>query len=293
MTTLSPASITDVGLAVGRASEAPNGSRGAAALALRAVRTIAAFTISMTVVIALWMGLIKVFHLDPIIVKSPADVWRYLVTDRSASANRQPIISGMKTTLGDAALGYGAGTIAAVLISIAFVLRRGVEQALMPMAMVLRSVPLVAMTPIITLVFGRDVLGVTVISGIVTFFPTMVNLVLAMRSVPPQTSDLLAAYGAGPLTTLRKVQLPWAMPALLASARVAVPGALIGALLAEWLATGKGIGYFMLQAKSTVATNDLWAAVVTVTFVTVLLYALVTIIEAPVLARFAPDQERS
>ena len=55
----------------------------------------------------------------------------------------------------------------------------------------------------------------------------------------------------------------------------------------------QGIGYFMLQAKSTVATNDLWAAVVTVTFVTVLLYAVVTIIEAPVLARFAPEQERS
>jgi ABC-type nitrate/sulfonate/bicarbonate transport system permease component len=239
------------------------------------------------------MGLIKVFHLDPIIVKSPADVWRYLVTDSSASANRKPIVSGMWTTLGDAALGYVAGTVAAVLISVVFVLRRGVEQAFLPMAMVLRSVPLVAMTPIITLVFGRGPMGVTVITGIVVYFPTVVNLVLAMRSVPPQTSDLLAAYGAGPLTTLRKVQLPSAMPALLASARVAVPGALIGALLAEWLATGKGIGYFMLQAKSTVATNDLWGAVVTVTFVTVLLYAVVTIIEAPVLARFAPDREAS
>lgn len=287
------ASVTDVGLAAGRRPAAPPGSGAAAALTLRFLRTVAAFSISLAVVVLLWIGLIRVFHLDPIVVKSPADVWRYMVTDGSASANRKPIVSAMWITLGDAALGYLAGTIVAVLAAVAFVLRRGVEQAFLPMAMVLRSVPLVAMTPIITLVFGRGTVGVTVISGIVTFFPTMVTLVLAMRSVPAQTSDLLTAYGADPFTTLRKVQLPSAMPALLASARVAVPSTLIGALLAEWLATGKGIGYFMLQAKSTVATNDLWAAAVTVTFVTVLLYAVGTIIEAPVLARFAPEQERS
>ena len=73
------------------------------------------------------------------------------------------------------------------------------------------------------------------------------NVTLALRAVPRESLDLMRAYGASRRTTLRKVQFPSALPALFASLRIAAPLALIGALLAEWLATGKGLGYLMLQ----------------------------------------------
>ena len=90
---------------------------------------------------------------------------------------------------------------------------------------------------------------VTVIAGIVTFFPTLVNVTLALRATPQASIDLFRAYGAGPLKTMRKVQLPNALPAIFASLRIAAPLALVGALLAEWLATGHGLGYLMLQSS--------------------------------------------
>jgi ABC-type nitrate/sulfonate/bicarbonate transport system permease component len=152
---------------------------------------------------------------------------------------------------------------------------------------VLRSVPLVAMTPLITLVFGRGLMGVTVIAGIVTFFPTLVNVTLALRATPQASIDLFRAYGAGPLKTLRKVQLPNALPAIFASLRIAAPLALIGALLAEWLATGHGLGYLMLQSSSLSNYNMLWSTAALVTAYSMLLYASISGIEKLVLARFS------
>jgi ABC-type nitrate/sulfonate/bicarbonate transport system permease component len=189
-------------------------------------------------------------------------------------------------TLRDAGLGFAAGTIAAILVAIGVVLRKGVEQTLMPVAIALRSVPLVAMTPLLTLIFGQGLLAVTIIAGIVTFFPSLVNLVQGLRAVPAQSFDVLAAYGANELTTLRKVQLPYALPSLFTAARIAAPGALLGAVLAEWLATGKGLGALMVTSSATSQYDMLWAAVVVITVVSVLIYNTVTTVESPVLARF-------
>jgi ABC-type nitrate/sulfonate/bicarbonate transport system permease component len=124
-----------------------------------------------------------------------------------------------------------------------------------------------------------------VIAGIVTFFPTLVNVAQGLRSAPAQAFDVLVAYGASDLVVLRKIQLPYALPAVLASARIAAPGALLGAILAEWLATGQGLGDLMVTASSTADYSMLWAAVVAVTTVSVLVYNAVSAVERPVLAR--------
>lgn len=252
----------------------------------RIARTIALMALSLGVAIGLWQGLIAVFHLNPYFAKGPADVFDFLFTGSYASANRGVLVSALWTTLRDAGLGYTAGTVAAVGIAAGVVLASGVEQTVMPVAIALRSVPLVAMTPLLTLIFGQGLLAVTIIAGIVTFFPTLVNVVHGLRSAPAQSFDLLSAYGASELTMLAKVQVPYALPSLFAAGRIAAPGALLGAVLAEWLATGKGLGNLMITASSTSAYDMLWSAVVAVTVVSVLIYNLVAALEQPVVARF-------
>ena len=168
-------------------------------------------------------------------------------------------------------------------------LQRTVEQTFMPIALVLRSVPLIAMAPLITLIFGRDILAVSVIGGIVCFFPALVNIMYGLRATPRSSLDLMASYGASRLTTLRKVLIPSAMPSIFASLRINVPACIIGALLAEWLATGKGSGNEMLTVVNTFDYGELWSAVVLVTLVSVVLYSVVSAVEAggagPVRAR--------
>jgi ABC-type nitrate/sulfonate/bicarbonate transport system permease component len=253
--------------------------------------------VSVLVMLVLWIGLIRLYHVQPFVAKSPLDVWRYLFTQhtdevhalRSAAANRAILFSHLKTTLRDGALGYVAGIVLALGVSCIFVLQRAVEQAFMPVALVLRSVPLIAMAPLLTLIFGRDILVVTVIGGIVCFFPALVNIMYGLRATPRSALDLMTSYGAGQWTTLRKVLVPSALPSIFASLRINVPAAMIGALLAEWLATGKGSGAEMLTVVNTSDYGELWAAVVLVTAVAMITYSIVSAVEAAVLARYAPD----
>lgn len=262
-------------------------------IALRRVgRILFSLALGLTATTALWWAFVEFGNTERLVTKSPVEVWRYLFTEPEAAENRSVIFGELGVTMRDALLGYVSGTVAAIVVSSLFVLRRGFEATVMPIAMLLRSVPLVAMVPVITLIFGRDILAVTVISGIITFFPSLVNVTFGLRSVPKQGVDLMRAYGSTPFKTLRMVRLPYSMPSLFASMRIAVPGAVIGALLAEWLATGKGLGHEMLRAQSTFDYTAIWASVAVLTFTTLVLYALVGIIETPVQARFDPDRLR-
>jgi ABC-type nitrate/sulfonate/bicarbonate transport system permease component len=268
------------------AAAAPAVGREGPRLAVRFAKGMLSTAISIGVVIGAWVLFLEVKDVPPFLGKGPVDVWRYLFTDPEASANRSLIFDESKTTLRDAWLGLAAGTIAAVMASIAFTMWRPVERTFMPIAMVLPSVPLVATTPLIVLIFGRDLQAITVIAGIVTFFPTLVNVTIALKSTPKESLDLMRAYGASPVRTLFKVQVPSALPALFASLRVASPLALIGALLAEWLATGDGLGYTILRASSLFDYTALWARVALVTLYSILLYKLVGVAERIVMNRF-------
>ncbi len=155
----------------------------------------------------------------------------------------------------------------------------------MPVAIALRSVPLVAMTPLIALIFGRGYLGVTAVVSIVTFFPTLVNVAVGLRSAPALACDLIRASGGSPLMIVRKVQLPYALPAFFASARIAAPAAIGGATLAEWLATGNGLGNVLVISYSASDFNTLWSGAALIVAVSVALYGFVGMLEGLVSAR--------
>jgi len=243
--------------------------------------------LSFVVLIGLWWGLIAVLKLDPFTSKTPMDVWRYLFTAAGASSHRALLLGALGKTLSDAAIGYVAGTITACALAAVINRWRTAEQAVLPVAMVLRAVPLVAMTPVITLVAGRGLFATTLIASIVVFFPTVVNLLLGFRSVTREALDLMNAYGATENQIFWKVQVPSSLPAFFAAARIAIPGALIGVLIAEWLATGNGIGYLMVNAQTSFDYNQLWSAAVLLTAVSAGAYMIVETLERMTLARRA------
>jgi ABC-type nitrate/sulfonate/bicarbonate transport system permease component len=253
--------------------------------------------LSVVVVVVLWEGFITLYHIQPEIAKSPLDVWRYLFTQhansaanlRSAAENRQVLFDNLRTTLRDAGIGYLAGIVFGLIVACIFVMQRTVRQTFLPIAIVLRAMPLVALAPLITLVFGRGLLCVGVIGGIVCFFPALINIMHGLRSTPKAMLDLMSSYGVSKPKTLRTVIIPAALPSIFASLRINVPASMIGALLAEWLATGQGSGQEMLTVENTFDFGELWSAVVLVTLVTIIAYSIVSAIEAGVLSRYAPD----
>jgi ABC-type nitrate/sulfonate/bicarbonate transport system permease component len=260
--------------------------REAARSVLRAVgRALLTFALTLVVVVTLWVAVIELFGISSYVAKGPVDVWEYLVTDDDAAEHRSLLMGELGISLADAFVGFLAGLVVALLGAAAFRLSRGVEQALMPIAMLLRSVPLVAMAPLIILIFGRDVATVAVVAGIVVLFPALVTIVFGLHSASPDMLDVVAVYGGSPWTALRKVALPASLPSFFAAVRISVPGALTGALLAEWLATGDGLGSAIQTAYSQVQFSLVWSAVVVVTGVSLVLYNVVQVVETVVLAR--------
>lgn len=267
--------------------------RQASRAALGAVgRSLLTFLLTLVVVVVLWIGVIELFGISSYVAKGPLDVWEYLVTDDDAGEHRALLTAELGVSLVDAFIGFVAGLVVALLGAAAFRLSRGVENALMPIAMLLRSVPLVALAPLIILIFGRDVATVAVVAGIVVLFPALVTIVFGLRSASPQMLDVVSVYGGNSVTALRKVALPASLPSFFAAVRISVPGALTGALLAEWLATGDGLGSTIQTAYSQVQFSLVWSAVVVVTAVSLVLYNVVQIIETFVLARMGMTPTR-
>jgi ABC-type nitrate/sulfonate/bicarbonate transport system permease component len=180
----------------------------------------------------------------------------------------------------------------AIVLAVVVVRYRTMESAVMPVALILQTVPLIALAPILILLVGRGYAIVAIMSAIVVLFPALVNISLGLRSVTPQLRDLVLVYGGSPTTVLLRVGFPSALPALFASVRIAVPGAMTGALLAEWLATGKGIGYAVVSAAGRSQNSRVWALVVVITLTSLLLYLVAQLAEAVVLSRFGRDAGR-
>jgi ABC-type nitrate/sulfonate/bicarbonate transport system permease component len=247
--------------------------------------------VTVLIVLGLWQAVISFTTVSPYVAKGPAEVWDFLfVTDPSASATaperREVLLDLTGTTLYDASLGFVVGLAIAIALAMVFTLSKAVEAGVMPLALLLRSVPLVSIAPVIILLTGRgSQASVAVIGTIVVLFPALASVLFGLSRASQQSLDLVRVYGGGNVKALAKVSLPGALPSVFAAARVSVPGAVTGALLAEWLSTGQGIGGQIAKFNASAQFDNLWASVAIITIITLVLYNVVQVVENIVLAR--------
>jgi ABC-type nitrate/sulfonate/bicarbonate transport system permease component len=259
----------------------------------RIVLTVGTLALSTAVLGLFWYVAVANSSVSAFIAKRPIDVWKYLFIKAdlgpTPQQNRIELLDLLKVTMTHAGVGFLFGVGASVVIALLFTLVKPLEFAFMPIAMLLRTVPLLAMAPIIYLIFGNGVLTAGLIGGVVVFFPLLVNLTIGLRSVSAQSVDLVRVYGGSRLTTLWKVAMPSALPYFFASMRIAVPGAITGGMLYEWLFTFQGLGAAIAAAKVHARYGMIWSIMVLVTLVSIALYTVVTVIETAVLSKWGPN----
>ncbi|MEY4994989.1 MAG: hypothetical protein RLZ65_838 [Actinomycetota bacterium] len=248
--------------------------------------------LSLGVVILLWVLGLWALDVTPYIGKGPVEVFTWLFLDVDSAEHLKLVSDALGQTMIDASIGFSFGLFFATFIALLFNLSRGFEQALMPIAMLLRSVPLIAMAPILILIFGRQQVTVAVMGAIVVLFPALVNIVFGLRSASAAMVDVATVYGANKLSAIRYVAFPASLPSFFAAVKISVPGAITGALLVEWLATGQGIGYAIISAVGRAKTNEVWAYVVVITLVSIIIYNLVGLLESLVLSRFGQSTRK-
>jgi ABC-type nitrate/sulfonate/bicarbonate transport system permease component len=261
------------------------------------VVTIVALLGSAAFLLVLWQLMVLVLPLNPYIARSPLQVLQYVTQDptfgnTTAAAIRHRLIGLTVTTLRDAGIGFAVGVAASILLALIFFLLPRAQSAFMPLAMLMRTIPLVGFAPIIYLIFGNGALTIGLIGAIIVFFPVLINMNFGLRSATAQTLDVVSVYGGSRLTALRKVAIPSALPQLFASIKISVPGSLVAAMLYEWLFSLQGLGGDITVANAHSLYGETWAIVIAVTGISIIAYNIVELIEVPVLALWGPQAGR-
>ena len=282
-----------------RPARAARSRRGAVVAGSGLMRVLAVARPLLTILVVLaatigaWYALVTLTGVSDLTTRLPQDVIAYLFTEDDAAANRAEVLGALGQTVIDAGIGFVAGLSAAFVLATVMVLWSGVEAATMPVVMIVRTVPLVALAPIITLLFGNGFWCVAVMSGIVVLFPALVNIAYGLRSVTPQMHDVVTVYGGSSWDVMRRVAFPTALPSIFAAIRISVPAAITGALIAEYFTTTDSVGKAVNQALALYQYDKLWSLVVVVTLVSVIGYALAQLAETFVLARYGRNAGRA
>ena len=255
-------------------------------------RAVASGAALLVGILAAWSLAMDAFDLNRFFAKRPADLWHFLVADPGAGEARVTLAAAFAQTLALSLPGYAAGLALGVGLAVLLVLLPRLAGPLLPVAIAMRSVPIIATAPLLVLALGRGALGTSTIVAVMIFFPTFVACAEGLRQVPGPIVDLFHSYAAGRGRLLLWARLPAMLPAFFAAARMAVPAAILAVTTTEWLATGRGIGNLMAMTASTSNYNMLWSCVVLLCGAAMAGYLAIEAIERRVLAVFASEQLR-
>lgn len=238
----------------------------------------------------LWWGAMWALDLNVFFAKRPGDLWVALISAPDAAATRAELGAALMQTAAFALPGYIVGLLLGAGLACLLVLLPPLIGVAMPLAVALRSVPIITTAPLIVLALGRGAAGTIALVAVMVFFPTFVACLHGLRQAPGQILDVFDSYAAGPFSRLIHVRIPAMLPAFFAAARISVPAAILAVTVVEWLATGRGIGSLMAISASLSDYNMLWAAIGVVAALSALCHAGVAWLERRVLTRFAAEQ---
>jgi ABC-type nitrate/sulfonate/bicarbonate transport system permease component len=237
------------------------------------VRRVAPSLLLLLAAVGAWWALAALPGVDDLLLSSPPEVVRALVSERSlllgeAWVTLIEVLAGLAV-----ALVFGVG--AAVLMHLA----RPIREAAYPLLVASQAVPVLVLAPLLVLAFDFGIWPKVAIVALVCFFPVTVNTLDGMRSVEPDLLKLMRSLDASRLTTLRLVELPASLPYLFSGVRVAASVAVIGAVFGEWAGSESGLGRLVLLGVAQLQTERVYAGVLLLAAMALALFGLATLIE--------------
>jgi len=221
--------------------------------------------------IGLWQALVTVFEIPRYLVPSPLLVAQTLVADAGL------LFGALLTTLKITVFAFVCATVLGVLIAFAFVQSRIIETAFFPYAVLLQVTPIVAIAPLIIIWVKSPTASLVICATLVALFPIIANTTLGLRSVDPGLMSYFKLKRASRLQLLWRLRIPSALPYFFGGLRISSGLALIGAVVAEFVAgtggTGTGLAYQILQSGYQLNIPRMFAALLLITVTGVLLFA--------------------
>jgi ABC-type nitrate/sulfonate/bicarbonate transport system permease component len=239
----------------------------------RATRSVVAFSAFVAAAGLAWHLAVTGLAVPSYIMPSPAEAFQSFVDSRGE------IGLAVGATLRNAALGLAAALVVAMALAALFSSSPTASRAVLPLVIALRTAPVLAIAPILIMIFGRGIGTAIVVVVIVSFFPIMVNAMKGFGAVRRNLLELMHVVGASWRQTFFKVRFPYALSFIFTGLRSAATSALLAAMLAEWLSGANGLGTLILDAASYKKNGLLWAAVVVSMIVAFVIFSLTAVLE--------------
>jgi NitT/TauT family transport system permease protein len=227
----------------------------------------------IAVLVLVWDIGIRLFAVPAYVVPPPASVGEALVRERAR------LLDNAMPTVIESVGGFALGNLVAIAAALAFVHSKALERALYPVAVGVRTLPIVAIAPIFVLLLGNGYAPKIAIAALITFFPTLVNMVEGLESADPQALELMHVLSASKTEIFRYVRWPSSLPYLFSAMRIASTSSVLGALVAEWIGTNKGLGYLIVLTTYDFRTALLYAAMVVTSAIALAFFFLVSLVE--------------
>lgn len=246
-------------------------------------RGISLFIIAL--VVGFWEAAVHLLDVGEFILPAPSVI-------AAAAFHAMPTLgSALLATLVEAIGGFVLAILVAALLAIGVQRSRTFELSLLPWVMALQAVPIVAVTPIIALIVGRNTFTALLVAGMISFFPIMVNMIRGLRSVTDEGRELMHVLAASERQVLWKLRLPASLPFVFVGLRVGVSVVVPGAMIAEWLTASQGLGQYIINESVRFRSDNVWAGILVATLASVLLFSVVTFVERRVV-RWRRVEER-
>ena len=209
----------------------------------------------------------------PITVPAPSEVATAFAQDWG------DLLYHAQPTVLSAATGFViAAALALTLGSVAVSWRRS-ERGILRFAILVDSVPMIALTPILTIWVGNGLAPRVILAAIASLFPLIIAVISGLKSTDRNVSELFHLLGASRAQRWRKLALPSALPFLFAGLKIAAPLALLGALIAEWVSADRGLGIMMTYALFSFDVPQAWMTIVAVCALAMLAYGCIAALE--------------
>jgi NitT/TauT family transport system permease protein len=250
----------------------------------RGLSLIAPFVL-IAVLMAIWEILCRALAIPPFLLPPPSAIG-------AATVQNMPVLmSSAWNTLSMAVLAWFAASIFACSLALLVVTHALVEDAVRPLAVVIQVTPIVAIAPLVNIWAGLDhpERGVIGLAAVVAFFPIFSGALTGLKSADPDLERLFDLYGATRLQRLFRLRLPAAVPFVLEGHKVAAGLAVVGAVVAEFVAgsgSSQGLAWRILEASHRLQTAKMFAALLVLAVMGVLLYGVLQAAERVILRRW-------
>jgi NitT/TauT family transport system permease protein len=223
--------------------------------------------------LAVWEAGVAAFRVPPYLLPAPSRLLLKIATEW------RRILEHSWVTSQEVLVGFLVAAVFSILLAAVLLRFQGLADALYPLLVSSQTVPKVAIAPLLVVWFGFGALPKVLVAFLVCFFPIVVDTLAGLKAVPQEVIWLARSMGARGWDTLLKIRIPAALPNIFAGLKVASTLAVVGAVVAEFVGSDRGLGYLLIQANGTMDVQLSFSVLIVLSAIGVVFFAALELVE--------------